>query len=121
MAEQESRLAIVIDTAGAEARIKALKEQLKDLGGAADNAADDTADLGNSADRASRDTNRLNASAASGEKALDKMLHHRSGDLESHHTSQRQTRTLHHRSGDLENQRTWSGHLYNLHHRSGDL
>ena len=73
MAEQESRLAIVIDTAGAEARIKALKEQLKDLGGAADNAADDTADLGNSADRASRDTNRLNASAASGEKALDKM------------------------------------------------
>lgn len=73
MAEQESRLAIVIDTAGAEARIKALKEQLKALGGAADNAADDTADLGNSADRASRDTNRLNASAASGEKALDKM------------------------------------------------
>lgn len=73
MAEQESRLAIVIDTAGAEARIKALKEQLKDLGGAADNAADDTADLGNSADRASRDTNRLNASAANGEKALDKM------------------------------------------------
>ena len=73
MAEQESRLAIVIDTAGAEARIKALKERLRELGGAADQAADDTGDLGNRADRASRDTNRLNASAASGKKALDGM------------------------------------------------
>lgn len=70
---QESRLAIVIDTQGAEARIKALKEQLRELGGAADQAADDTGDLGNRADRASRDTNRLNASAASGKKALDGM------------------------------------------------
>lgn len=73
MAAQESRLAIVIDSAGAEARIKALKEQLRELGGAADRAADDTNDLGNSADRASRDTNRLNASAGSGKKALDGM------------------------------------------------
>ena len=73
MAEQESRLAIVIDTAGAEARIKALKERLRELGGAADQAADDTGDLGNRADRASRDTNRLNASAESGKKALDGM------------------------------------------------
>ena len=70
---QESRLSIVIDTAGAEARIKALKERLRELGGAADQAADDTGDLGNRADRASRDTNRLNASAASGKKALDGM------------------------------------------------
>ena len=70
---QESRLSIVIDTAGAEARIKALKERLRELGGAADQAADDTGDLGNRADRASRDTNRLNASAASGQKALDGM------------------------------------------------
>ena len=57
----------------AEARIKALKEQLRELGGAADQAADDTGDLGNRADRASRDTNRLNASAESGKKALDGM------------------------------------------------
>lgn len=70
---QESRLSIVIDSAAAEARIKALKEQLRELGGAADQAADDTGDLGNRADRASRDTNRLNASASSGKKALDGM------------------------------------------------
>ena len=71
--EQESRLSIVIDSQAAEARIKALKERLRELGGAADQAADDTGDLGNRADRASRDTNRLNASAASGQKALDGM------------------------------------------------
>jgi len=71
--EQESRLSIVIDSQAAEARIKALKERLKELGAAADGAADDTGDLGNRADRASRDTNRLNASAASGQKALDGM------------------------------------------------
>lgn len=70
---QESRLSIVIDTASAEARIKELRKQLRELGGAADQAADDTGDLGNRADRASRDTNRLNASAASGKKALDGM------------------------------------------------
>ncbi|NYR09614.1 phage tail tape measure protein [Psychrobacter sp. BI730] len=73
MAEQESRLSIVIDSAKAEARIKELRKQLQELGGAADQAADDTGDLGNRADRASRDTNRLNASAASGKKALDGM------------------------------------------------
>lgn len=73
MSEQESRLSIVIDSKAAEARIKALKERLKELGAAADGAADDTGDLGNRADRASRDTNRLNASAASGQKALDGM------------------------------------------------
>lgn len=73
MAEQESRLSIVIDSAKAEARIKELRKQLRELGGAADQAADDTGDLGNRADRASRDTNRLNASAASGKKALDGM------------------------------------------------
>ncbi len=73
MAEQESRLSIVIDSAKAEARIKELRKQLQELGGAADRAADDTGDLGNRADRASRDTNRLNASAASGKKALDGM------------------------------------------------
>lgn len=70
---QESRLSIVIDSAAAEARIKELRKQLRELGGAADQAADDTGDLGNRADRASRDTNRLNASAASGKKALDGM------------------------------------------------
>lgn len=70
---QESRLSIVIDSAAAEARIKELRKQLQELGGAADQAADDTGDLGNRADRASRDTNRLNASAASGKKALDGM------------------------------------------------
>ena len=70
---QESRLSIVIDSAAAEARIKELRKQLRELGGAADQAADDTDDLGNRADRASRDTNRLNASAASGKKALDGM------------------------------------------------
>lgn len=73
MAEQESRLSIVIDSAKAEARIKELRKQLQELGGAADQAADDTGDLGNRADRASRDTNRLNASASSGKKALDGM------------------------------------------------
>ncbi len=73
MTEQTSRLQIVIDSGDAEKRIKDLKKQLRELGGAADQAADDTGDLGNRADRASRDTNRLNASAASGKKALDGM------------------------------------------------
>ena len=39
MAEQESRLSIVIDSAKAEARIKELRKQLQELGGAADQAA----------------------------------------------------------------------------------
>lgn len=73
MTEQTSRLQIVIDSGDAEKRINDLRKQLRELGGAADRAADDTGDLGNRADRASRDTNRLNASAESGKKALDGM------------------------------------------------
>ena len=73
MTEQTSRLQIVIDSGDAEKRINDLRKQLRELGGAADRAADDTSDLGNRADRASRDTNRLNASAESGKKALDGM------------------------------------------------
>ena len=54
MTEQTSRLQIVIDSGDAEKRINDLRKQLRELGGAADRAADDTGDLGNRADRASR-------------------------------------------------------------------
>lgn len=73
MAEQESRLAIVIDTAGAEARIRRLREQLRELGQQTDDTSRNTDDLGRRADRASRDTNRLSAAASTGKSALASM------------------------------------------------
>ena len=39
---QESRLAIVIDTAGAERRIEELRRQLRELGGAADDTTNNS-------------------------------------------------------------------------------
>lgn len=73
MAEQESRLAIVIDTAGAEARIKALRDRLRELGQQSDEAGDNTDDLGRRQRRASDDANNLGSANDNARKSLDNM------------------------------------------------
>lgn len=60
---QESRLAIVIDTRDSEARIRRLREQLRDLGGTTD-------DTGNNTDRLRRSNQNLNDSTSTLNKTL---------------------------------------------------
>lgn len=67
---QESRLAIVIDTRDAEARIRRLREQLRELGGAADDTTDDTNRLDRANNNLNGSTSRLNKTMAIASKAF---------------------------------------------------
>ncbi len=70
---QESRLAIVIDTRDSEARIRRLREQLRELGGASDDTGGRTDDMGRRIRGAGNNTNALSRAAKSGRAALASM------------------------------------------------
>lgn len=70
---QESRLAIVIDTAGAEERIKELRKQLAELGGQADDTSDDLGDLGDNANNAGDGAGNLTSNSDKAKKSLDSL------------------------------------------------
>lgn len=67
---QESRLAIVIDTAGAERRIRDLRRQLRDLGGAADDTTNNSDRLNNANRRLSQSTSKLSKVMGLAAKAM---------------------------------------------------
>ena len=67
---QESRLAIVIDTAGAERRIEELRRQLRELGGAADDTTNNSDRLNNANNRLSQSTSRLSKVMGLAAKAM---------------------------------------------------
>ena len=73
MAAQESRLAIVIDVGDAERRIRRLREQLRELGGASDDTGGRTDDMGRRIRGAGNNTNALSKAAESGRAALASM------------------------------------------------
>lgn len=73
MTTQESRLAIVIDVGDAEARIRRLREQLRELGGASDDTGGRTDDMGRRIRGAGNNTNALSKAAESGRAALASM------------------------------------------------
>lgn len=73
MAEQESRLSIVIDSADAEKRIKELRKQLRELGQQSDETGDNTDDLGRRQRRASDDAGNLGSANDKAKKSLDSM------------------------------------------------
>lgn len=70
---QESRLAIVIDSADAEKRIKELRKQLRELGQQSDETGDNTDDLGRRQRRASDDAGNLGSANDKAKKSLDSM------------------------------------------------
>lgn len=67
---QESRLAIVIDTAGAERRIEELRRQLRELGGAADDTTNSSDRLNNANARLSQSTSKLSKVMGLAAKAM---------------------------------------------------